>query len=168
MCVALCTCSFFCSRERVIREESVTYILCRTSPVEGEMMRVFKTNVEWASEIQLILRSIPISGGPVLAKSTTTMDGNLLRSLPDHLTTKLFTYFGFKDYALTGCASQYAQAHWQTANRRKPMPLYVPEDCKTLKEAVQRVEHDSRIMTIVLGEGEHVVKVSPGQFSWQN
>ena len=93
------------------------------------------------------------------------MNGDLLRTLPDHvLTTKVFTYFGFKDYALTGCASQYAQAHWQTANRRKPMPLYVPEDCKTLKEAVARVEHDSRITTIVLGEGKHVVEVFKGQF----
>ena len=80
------------------------------------------------------------------------MNGDLLRTLPDHvLTTKVFTYFGFKDYALTGCASQYAQSHWQTANRRKPMPLYVPEDCKTLKEAVTRVEHDSRIKTVVVG-----------------
>jgi hypothetical protein len=87
------------------------------------------------------------------------MNGDLLRTLPDHvLTTKVFTYFGFKDYALTGCSSQYAQAHWQAANQRKPMPLYVPEDCKTLKEAVARVEQDSRIATIVLGEGEHVVE----------
>jgi hypothetical protein len=87
------------------------------------------------------------------------MNGDLLRTLPDHvLTTKVFTYFGFKDYALTGCASQYAQAHWQTAIRRKTMPLYVPEDCKTLKEAVARVEQDQRITTIVLGEGQHVVE----------
>jgi hypothetical protein len=47
------------------------------------------------------------------------MNGDLLRTLPDHvLTAKVFTFFGFKDYALTGCASQYAQAHWQKANRR--------------------------------------------------
>ena len=38
------------------------------------------------------------------------------------------------------------------------MPLFVPEDCKTLKEAVTRVEQDSRITTIVLGKGEHVVE----------
>jgi hypothetical protein len=83
------------------------------------------------------------------------MNGDLLRTLPDHvLTTKVFTYFGFKDYALTGCASHYAQAHWQMANQRKPMPLYVPEDCNTLNEAVKRVEHDSRITTIVVGEGK--------------
>ena len=39
------------------------------------------------------------------------------------------------------------------------MPLFVPEDCNTLKEAVARVEQDSRITTIVLGEGNHVVEI---------
>ena len=88
--------------------------------------------------------------------NAAAVGGDLLRTLPDHvLHTKVFTYFGFKDYALTSCASQYAQAHWQAANRRKPLPLYVPEDCNTLEEAVARVEHDPRITTIVLGEGEH-------------
>jgi hypothetical protein len=33
------------------------------------------------------------------------------------------------------------------------LPLYVPEDCKTLQEAVARVDHDSRLTTIVLGKG---------------
>jgi hypothetical protein len=67
----------------------------------------------------------------------------------------VFTFFGFKDFALTSCASQYLQAYWRTANQNKPLPLYVPEDFKTLREAVARVEHDPRITTIVLGEGEH-------------
>ena len=78
--------------------------------------------------------------------------------MPDHvLTAKVVPFFGFKDYALASCAAQYLQAHWQTANLRKPLPLYVPEDCKTIKEAVARVVHDSRITTIVLGEGEHKI-----------
>jgi hypothetical protein len=85
-------------------------------------------------------------------------DGDLLRTLPDHvLTTQVFTYFGFKDYALTSCASHYSQAHWQNANEQTPLPLYVPEDCRTLNEAVQRVEQDPRITTIALGRGEHQV-----------
>ena len=89
-----------------------------------------------------------------------------LRLLPDHvLTTKVFTYFGFNDYALTGCACTYAQAHWQTANRRKPLPLYIPEDCKTLEEAVARVAHDSRITTIVLGKGEHHINLKENTIS---
>ena len=83
---------------------------------------------------------------------------DLLRLPDDVIIHEVFTYFNFKDYALTGCASQYAQAHWQTANRRKPMPLYVPEDCKTLEEAVKRVAQDPRIMGIVLGKGDHVVE----------
>ena len=92
------------------------------------------------------------------ASPIETMNGDLLRTLPDHvLTTKVFTYFGFKDYALTGCASQYAQAHWTAANQQKPLPLYVPEDCRTLTEAVKRVEQDQRITTIVLGKGGHQI-----------
>jgi hypothetical protein len=37
------------------------------------------------------------------------------------------------------------------------MPLYVPEDCKTLKEAVKRVKQDPRITTIILGKGDHQI-----------
>ena len=38
----------------------------------------------------------------ILRPPIETMNGDLLRTLPDHvLTTKVFTYFGFKDYALT-------------------------------------------------------------------
>ena len=82
--------------------------------------------------------------------------GGILRSLPDHvLTTQVFSFFGFKDYALTSCASNYLQAHWQHANELTPLPLYVPEDCRTLNEAVTRVAQDQRITTIVLGKGEH-------------
>jgi hypothetical protein len=89
---------------------------------------------------------------------TVASSPDSLRLLPDHvLTTRVFTYFGFKDYALTSCACTYSQAHWQLANQNKPLPLYVPEDCHTLEEAVRRVKKDSRITTIVLGEGEHQI-----------
>jgi len=92
---------------------------------------------------------------------------DLLR-VPDHvLTTKVFPFFGFKDYALTSCASTYLQAYWQTTNHHKPLPLYVPEDCNTLKEAVKRVAQDRRITTIVLGKGEHVVPVVVFQERWK-
>jgi len=95
------------------------------------------------------------------------MNGDLLRTLPDHvLTTKVFTYFGFKDYALTSCASTYLQAHWQTANQNKPLPLHVPEDCRTLKEAVKRVGQDYRITTLVLGKGEHWIDNEDLQISF--
>jgi hypothetical protein len=68
------------------------------------------------------------------------MNGDVLRTLPDHvLTTEVFTYFGFNDYAMTGCVCNYLHAHWTTANQHKPLPLHVPEDCRTLDEAVHRV-----------------------------
>ena len=86
------------------------------------------------------------------------MNGDYLRMLPDHvLTTKVFTYFGFNEYAMTGCACKYSQAHWTEANQHNPMPLYVPEDYRTLQEAVERGARDPRITTIELGEGEHKI-----------
>ena len=91
--------------------------------------------------------------------STVATSSDALRLLPDHvLTTKVFTYFGFKDYALTSCASQYLQAHFQKAIRRKILPLRVPNDCRTLEEAVRRVKHDPRLTTIVMGKGEHPIQ----------
>ena len=39
-----------------------------------------------------------------------------------------------------------------------PGTLFVPENCKTLKEAVERVEKDSRLTTIVVGKREHKVE----------
>jgi len=99
-----------------------------------------------------------VSCGETKSNHASSSRRDDLLCLPDHvITTKVFTYFGFKDYALTSCASQYLQAHWQTANQRKPLPLYVPEDCKTLTEAVKRVEQDSRITTIILGKGAHQI-----------
>jgi len=101
--------------------------------------------------------SSPISSTGSSTHPATHARDELLR-LPNHvLRAKVFTYFGFKDYALTGCASTYLQAQWQTANQLTPMPLYVPEDCRTLKEAVKRVAHDQRITTIVLGKGAHSI-----------
>ena len=62
-------------------------------------------------------------GETKLNHANPTRKDDLLR-LPDHvLTTKVITFFGFKDYALTSCASTYLQAHWQAANQRKPLPL---------------------------------------------
>ena len=37
------------------------------------------------------------------------------------------------------------------------LPLFVPVDCKTLKEAVGRVHGDDRLATIVVGKGEHQI-----------
>jgi hypothetical protein len=92
------------------------------------------------------------------AKKNGKTSKDLLLRLPDHvLTDKVFTYFGFKEYALTSCASTYLQVYWKEANQKTPLPLYIPEDCWTLREAVIRVDQDCRITTILLGEGEHVV-----------
>jgi len=46
-------------------------------------------------------------------------------------------------------------ALWKEAIERKRLPLFVPADCKTLKEAVKRVHEEDCLTTIVLGKGEH-------------
>jgi len=37
------------------------------------------------------------------------------------------------------------------------LPLFVPVDCSTLKEAIDRVHGDDRLTTIVVGKGEHQI-----------
>ena len=68
---------------------------------------------------------------------------------------QILAFFGYKDFTLAGRTCPYLHALWQKATDKKRLPLYVPEDCKTLKEAVTRVAQEPRITTIVLGRGEH-------------
>jgi hypothetical protein len=75
-----------------------------------------------------------------------------LSSLPDDvLRAWLIPNFGFKDYANVGAAAQFFQEKFI----KSQPPLYVPEDCATLNEAVERVHGDPRITTIVVGKGEY-------------
>ena len=103
-------------------------------------------------------RSRPPPYGETKTNGTITNSGgklDLLAALPTFMQRQILAFFGFKDYALTGCACKYSQAHWQLENERKPLPLYVPVDCRTLEEEVRRVKHDLRITTIVVRKGEH-------------
>jgi hypothetical protein len=80
------------------------------------------------------------------------------KDVPDHLKTyHLDPLFGFNDSAQLSMAAKDLQKHWKTSQKRKPMPLYVPEDCNTLNEAVERVHGDDRLTTIVVGKGEHQI-----------
>ena len=42
-----------------------------------------------------------------------------------------------------------------------PITLRVPEDCRTLNEAMERARADRRICTVELGKGQHRVKNDP-------
>jgi len=44
------------------------------------------------------------------------------------------------------------------ADQRNVLALYVPDDWRTLEEAVRRVQQDPRIKTIVLKQGEHRIQ----------
>jgi hypothetical protein len=62
-----------------------------------------------------------------------------------------------KDYFSIGCADRHLQGLWEQVIDVSILCLCVPEDCKTLKEAVGRVHGDDRLTTIVVGKGEHQI-----------
>ena len=79
---------------------------------------------------------------PLIPTATTTSGQNdFLRRLPDHvLRDKVLACFGYKDYTLASVVCQYLQLQWVAATENHRLPLYVPEDCRTLREAVNRVQ----------------------------
>jgi hypothetical protein len=78
-----------------------------------------------------------------------------LQALPTFMQRQILAFFGYHDYTLTGRTCQYLHALWTQAVGNKQLPLFVPVDCTTLQEAVERVKRDDRVTTIVLGQGEH-------------
>jgi hypothetical protein len=84
---------------------------------------------------------------------------NLLLTLPSHLWRHILTFFGYKDYTLTGRTCPYLKRLWTEAvkNHRIIGTLFVPGHCNTLQQAVDRVHWDDRLTTIVLGQGEHQI-----------
>jgi hypothetical protein len=82
-----------------------------------------------------------------------------LQALPTFMQRQILAFFGYHDYTLTGRTCQYLHALWTEAVGNKQLPLFVPVDCTTLQEAVNRVHGDDRVTTIVVGQGEHVVAV---------
>ena len=62
-----------------------------------------------------------------------------------------------KDYFSIGCADRHLQGLWEQVIDVSILCLCVPEDCRTLKEAVGMVHGDDRLTTIVVGRGEHQI-----------
>jgi hypothetical protein len=83
--------------------------------------------------------------------------GNLLLTLPTHMWRHVLTFYGYKDYTLAGRTCRYLHALWTEAVDSQKLPLFVPVDCNTLKEAVGRVHENDRWTTIVVGKGEHQI-----------
>ena len=69
----------------------------------------------------------------------------------------VLTFYGYKDYTLAGWTCRYLHALWTEAVDSQKLPLFVPVDCNTLKEAVGRVHENDRWTTIVVGKGEHQI-----------
>lgn len=108
---------------------------------------------------------VPTAGETKTTGEATTIpvppprNPDYLLRLPDHvLLTKVFGYFTFNSYALTSCAAKYLLAHWNNTVRNAPLPLYLPEDCRSVTRALQIVAQDQRIGTIWVGKGLHKVE----------
>ena len=86
-----------------------------------------------------------------------TPHSHLFLTLPAHLWRHVLTFYGYKDHTLAGLACQYLHALWTEAVGKGKLPLFVPVDCNTLREAVDRVHGDDRLTTIVVGKGKHQI-----------
>ena len=82
---------------------------------------------------------------------------DILQQLPPFMQRQILAFFGYKDFALAGRTCQYFNALWQKAIDNNRLPLFVPVDCNTLKEAVDRVHKEVGLTTIVLSQGEHEI-----------
>ena len=102
-------------------------------------------------------QAAPVPMLPILPITVFSRHGNLLLKLPAHLWRHVLSFYGFKEYMLAGRICTYVYDLWKEAVAKKRLPLFVPVDCNTLKEAVGRVHGDDRLTTIVVGKGEHQI-----------
>jgi ribonuclease D len=123
--------------------------LLATVAVQESLFQVIQ---QWASEHQVV------EDGE-RKTSQDTRNSNLLLALPSHLWKLILAFFGYKDYTLTGRTCQYLRRLWteELHNHHIAGTLFVPVDCNTLKEAVDRVHEEDRLTTIVVGQGEHQI-----------
>jgi len=97
-------------------------------------------------------------------KTNNNTPRDILQTLPTFMQRQILAFFGYKDHTLAGRTSPQLYALWKEARERMARDgVRVPEDCKTLKEAVERVHGDDRLTTIVVGKGEHQID---GWYLW--
>ena len=68
-----------------------------------------------------------------------------LQALPTFMQRQILAFFGYRDYTLTGRTCQYLHALWKEAVGNNQLPLFVPTDCETLKEAVETVAREAAV-----------------------
>jgi hypothetical protein len=92
-------------------------------------------------------------------KSNSSTPRDILQRLPKFMKQQILAFFGYKDYMLSGRTCQYLKRLWTEAmqNHRIIGTLFVPVDCTTLEEAVDRVHGDDRSTTILVGKGKHQI-----------
>ena len=153
---------------RCCAEPSHSFIICRrrgtfcTPSNQKRISRAVDPRMLPATDSEsAALAETKISAVDGEIKSDETGNRDDLLRLPDHvLATKVLAFFGYKDYTLTARTCQYLKRFWVEAMQHHRMTgtLFVPNDnCRTLREATNRVHEDDRLTTIVLGKGEYQI-----------
>jgi hypothetical protein len=106
------------------------------------------------TQIKTIAAEVATANEPHANNSTPR---DVLQTLPTFMKQQILAFFGYKDYMLTARTCPYLKRLWTEAVERKRLPLFVPVDCNTLKDAMVRVHRDDRLTTIVVGQGEHQI-----------
>jgi hypothetical protein len=79
------------------------------------------------------------SCGSSSSKAIPSCKKDLLKTLPYFLKRKVFDFFGCKDFSQASRVCKYIQENWIHKIKNNLLPLYVPEDCKTIQEALTLV-----------------------------
>ena len=90
----------------------------------------------------------------------SALTSNKVITVPDAVMKhKVFTFLRLKDYFHTSCVDRHLRKLWEKVLVEESvlLHLHVPEDCRMLEEAVNRVHRDRRLTSIVLGKGHHQI-----------
>jgi hypothetical protein len=83
----------------------------------------------------------------------------LLPTLPTFMTRQILNFLDYHDYTALRPTCKCFAALWKQdlETGRMAGTLFVPKQCATLEDAVNRVDGDDRLTTIVLGTGKHQI-----------
>jgi len=109
----------------------------------------------WGARITQIKTIVPALEAKIETKPQNIINIDILRNLPTFMQRQILSFFGYKDFTLASRTCKYLNALRQEAINNNRLPLFVPMDCNTLQEAVDRVHKDFCLTTILLMKGEH-------------
>jgi hypothetical protein len=80
-------------------------------------------------------------------------------TLPTFMTRQILDFLNYQTYTVLRPTCKRFAALWTQAMETGRMTgvLFLPKQCAKLEDAVETVEKDDRLTTIVLGQGEHLI-----------